>query len=121
MADPITKIKNRADQLRKYHHPPTATTLDDVIAANDGKQHSSTLATQLSITLYVDPTTVFPTWRIGDWAAFAIEDPFYGGKIYLVRRIVRYTVTVVPDHESDYSHEQITLELTDETKTAPGA
>ena len=100
------------------HHVPVAAQINDLANVNTTTQRTSQRSTELSITLYQDPTTTFPEWGIGDWVTFAIEDPFYGGKMYLQRRIIGYTVTVVPDHESDYSHEQITLELTDETKVA---
>jgi len=119
-----TDIKNRATTLRNRHWPPTALNIEDVdlpLDADTTTPRTSVRATQLGVTLYVDPTANVPQWGIGDWAAFAIADPFYGGKMFFVRRIIRYTVTVVPDHESDYSHEQISLELTDQTKQDAGS
>ena len=37
----------------------------------------------VTVTLYHDPTTTFPEFELGDWVTFAIDDPFYGGKMYL--------------------------------------
>ena len=112
-------ITARAQEMLKRLRPPQAATIDD-LADPSTRPRTSQKATDLSITLYQDPTTSFPPWGIGDWVTFAIEDPFYGGKMYLKRRIIGYSVTVVPDHESDYSHEQISLELTDDTRVEPG-
>lgn len=112
-------ITSRGQTLLKLYRPPQAASIDDLADVSTGPR-TSQRATDLTITLYQDPTTTFPPWRLGDWVTFAIEDPFYGGRMYLKRRIIGYTVTVVPDHESDYSHESITLELTDDTKVAPG-
>jgi len=119
-----TDIKNRAIALRDMHWPPMAATIEDAeagLVSGTTTPRTSSRATQLSVTLYIDPTTTSPSFTVGDWAAFAIADPFYGGKMFFVRRIISYNVSVVPDHESDYSHEQITLELTDQTKQDPGA
>jgi hypothetical protein len=115
LGTPSTML-TRGQQLLALCHVPQAAQINDLAAANrTAGQRVSQRSTDLSITLYTDPTTPFPDWGIGDWATFAIEDPFYGGKMYLQRRIIGYSVTVVPEQESDYSHEQITLELTDQT------
>jgi hypothetical protein len=109
----------RAKRILELCHVPQALQLSDLAAANTTSgQRASKRSTDLTITLYTDPTTPFPDWKLGDWATFAIEDPFYGGKMYLQRRIIGYTVTVIPEQENDYSHEQITLDLTDDTKIA---
>ena len=116
-----TEIEDRANKLLSLHHVPVAAQINDIDNANSSTdQRASQRSTELSVTLYVDPATQFPPWKLGDWVTFAINDPLYGGTMYLQRRIIRYTVTVLPDHESDYSHEQISLELTDDTKTEPG-
>jgi len=115
-SDP-TVMQKRANRLLELAHPPMAAQINDLAAANQqAGQRTSARATDLSVTLYTDPTTPFPEFGLGDWATFAIEDPFYGGKMYLQRRIIGYSVTVVSEQESDYSHEEITLELTDETR-----
>lgn len=115
-------LQQRAERMLELCHVPVAAKIDDIANTNsDAAQRASQRSTDLSITLYVDPTTAFPAWKLGDWVTFAIEDPFYGGKMYLKRRIIGYSVTVVPDHESDYSHEQISLELTDDTKIEESA
>jgi hypothetical protein len=111
----ITGLTTRAERLLELFKVPQAQQLSDITAASTG-QRTSIRATTLQVTLYTDPTTPFPEFELGDWVAFAIEDPFYGGKMYLVRRIIGYNVTVVPEQESDYSHETIELELTDDTQ-----
>lgn len=112
-------LQARAERLLELFHVPVAKQLSDLADIESG-QHSSVRSTTLQVTLYQDPTTPFPEFELGDWVVFAIEDPFYGGKMYLVRRIIGYTVTVTPDHESDYSHETYELELTDDTKVVTG-
>jgi hypothetical protein len=116
----IAKLKARAERLLELYHVPEAQQLTDFITAEEdaasSTQRTSLRSTSLSISLYTDPTNPLPEFEVGDWAAFAIEDPFYGGTMYLVRRIMGYTVTVVPDQESDYSHEQYELELTDDSQ-----
>ena len=107
----------RAQEMRDRLHPPQAATIDDIGAVNtDQDRRSSMRSTVLSVTLYQNPATTFPSWKLGDWVTFAIKDPFYGGTMYLKRRIIGYAVKVIPDHESAYSHEEITLTLTDDTK-----
>jgi hypothetical protein len=115
------ELGTRAEVMLSKMRPSIAARPDDIAAVNNTTQRTSARATDLSITLYQDPTTTFPDWSIGDWVTFAIEDPFYGGKMYLQRRIIGYSVTVVPDQESDYSHEQISLDLTDQSKVAESA
>jgi hypothetical protein len=111
-------LKELAKIERKNAFPPRAAQLDDLnTSEGDTTKRTSRRATDLTISLYVDPTTPFPAWGVGDWVTFAIADPFYGGRMYLQRRIIKYTVTVTPDHESDFSHEQISLELTDTRDT----
>jgi hypothetical protein len=114
-------MRDRGAALLKLVHVPQAAQISDLAQVNNSQTlRTSYRSTDLMITLYTDPTTPFPDWGIGDWATFAIEDPFYGGKMYLQRRIMGYSVTVVPEQENDYSHEQITLDLTDDTKIAEG-
>jgi hypothetical protein len=116
-----SEIDERARVMLAHHHVPVAARIDDIANANSSSSvRASQRSTELSITLYKDPTTEFPDWKLGDWVTFAISDSLYGGTMYLKRRIIRYTTTVVPDHESDYSNEQISLELTDETKVEAG-
>jgi hypothetical protein len=112
-------LQGYANKVLANCHVPQAMQISSIDAGST--QRASYRSTDLSVTLYTDPTTPFPEWGIGDWATFAIEDPFYGGKMYLKRRIIGYTVTVVPEQESDYSHEQISLDLTDETKISEGS
>jgi hypothetical protein len=115
----LTKLDERSQNLLKLVHVPQAAQINDLTQVNsDGKKRTSYRSTDLTITLYTDPSIPFPDWGIGDWATFVIEDPFYGGTMYLQRRIIGYSVTVVPDQENDYSHEQISLDLTDDTKIA---
>ena len=112
-------LRDRANRLLTLFKVPQAAQLSDIPATGvitSQTQRTSIRATQLDITLYSEPSRPLPEFTVGDWAVFAIEDPFYGGKMYLVRRIMGYTVTVVPEQESDYSHESITLELTDDTQ-----
>ena len=107
--------------MLSHHHVPVAAQINDLRNANSSStQRASQASTELSVSLFVDPSTAFPDWKIGDWVTFAINDPLYGGTMYLQRRIIKYTITVLPDHESDYSHEQISLELTDDTKIGGG-
>jgi hypothetical protein len=114
---PLEKLADVATRYRNISHVPQAVRIDDLVSANHPKNpHASHRCTDLSVTLYQTPNQVFPDWTLGDWVTFAIEDPFYGGKMYIVRRIIGYTVTVLPDQESDYSHERIELTLTDDTK-----
>jgi len=115
-----TELKNRAERLVELFKVPTAAQLQDLrgAPATRTRKRTSLRSTTLQVTLYSEPSRPLPEFTIGDWAAFAIEDPFYGGKMYLVRRIIGYTVTVVPEQESDYSHETIELELTDDTQIA---
>ncbi len=110
-------MQTRANRILAMCHVPQALQISD-LATPTTAQRASKRSTDLTITLYTDPTTPFPDWKLGDWATFAIEDPFYGGKMYLQRRIIGYTVTVIPEQESDYSHEQISLDLTDDTQIA---
>jgi hypothetical protein len=114
-------LQSRATTIRQNSHVPQAAQINDIDSANTSGQRTSYRSTELNASLYVDPTTPFPDWHLGDWATFAIEDPFYGGKMYLQRRIIGYQVQVVPDHETDFSNEAITLELTDETKIDEGS
>lgn len=114
-------LGSRAEVMLSKMRPPLAATIDDMGEVNSSTQRTSQRGTDLSVTLYQDPTTTFPEWNLGDWVTFAISDPFYGGTMYLQRRIIGYSVQVIPDMESDYSHEQISLELTDETKIAESA
>jgi len=117
----VSKLKERANTLLKLYHVPQAAQINDLDAANTEQgQRTSIRATTFSVSLYQEPMAPFPDFELGDWAIFAIADPFYGGVMYLKRRIIGYTVTVVPDHESDYSHEQIELELTDDTQVETG-
>jgi hypothetical protein len=109
-------LQNYADSLLRLFHVAQAAQIKDIDRVNGVGQRSSERSTNFSVTLYTTPNVPFPAFEVGDWATFAIEDPFYGGKMYLVRRIIGYTVTVVPEQESDYSHEQIDLELTDDTQ-----
>jgi len=111
----IQKLFEKAKRLLQLYHVPVAQQLSDLSTTGTG-QTGSIRSTTLSVSLYQEPTLPFPDFELGDWAAFAITDPFYGGTMYLVRRIVGYTVTVVPDMEGDYSHEQIELELTDDNQ-----
>jgi hypothetical protein len=114
----LTKLKERAAAALKLLHVGQASQINDMTGANGTAQRSSERSTSLQVTLYTTPDRPFPKFEIGDWATFAIEDPFYGGKMYLVRRIMGYTVTVVPEQENDYSHETIELDLTDDTQIA---
>jgi hypothetical protein len=117
----LTKLADRALKLLNLFHVPQAGQINDLAAANtETGQVTSIRATSFQVSLYQEPTTPFPVFGIGDWAMFAIADPFYGGVMYLKRRIIGYTVTVTSDHESDYSHEQIELELTDDSKVELG-
>lgn len=117
--DVPNQLRARAERLLQLFKVPQAAQISDITAGpippSQG-QRTSIRATTLSITLYSEPSRPLPEFAVGDWATFAIEDPFYGGKMYLVRRIMGYTVTVVPEQESDYSHESIELELTDDTQ-----
>jgi hypothetical protein len=114
-----TVMRDRGNRLLQMAHPPQAMQISDLTTIQAG-QRTSKRATELSITLRTDPSTPFPDFGLGDWATFAIEDPFYGGKMYLQRRIIGYTVNVEEEQETDYSNETITLELTDETRIAEG-
>jgi len=117
-----TKLKQRAEALVLLYKVPTAAQLQDLSDAPRARtrKRTSLRSTSLTVSLYAEPSRPLPDFKLGDWAAFAIADPFYGGTMYLVRRIIGYTVTVVPEQESDYSHEQIELELTDDTQIALG-
>jgi hypothetical protein len=116
----VSTLRDRAATLLTLFKAPVARQIDD-LANRTSRQTSSRRSTDLKVTLYQDPTNPAPEFKVGDWASFSIEDPFYGGTMYLVRRIVGYTVTVVGDQESDYSHESIELELTDDTQIGTGA
>jgi hypothetical protein len=115
----LSTLRSRGNRLLQLAHPPIAGQLSDLGTQQVGL-HTSKRATDLSITLRTDPGTPFPEFGLGDWATFAIEDPFYGGKMYLQRRIIGYTVTIQGEQESDYSSEEITLELTDDTHISEG-
>ena len=80
---PVDRRASRRHRQCQHHHPA----------------HLGTGRTELTITLYQEPTITFPEWRIGDWVTFG-DDPFYSGKMYLQRRIIGYSVTVVPDLEA---------------------
>jgi hypothetical protein len=110
-------LRQRARRMLKLCHVPIAASIDDLHNTNStSQQRASQRSTDLTITLYQNPMVTFPTWKLGDWVTFAIQDPFYGGTMYLQRRIIGYSVSVIPDMENDYSHEQISLTLTDDTK-----
>jgi hypothetical protein len=116
------ELTSRAERLVELYKVPTAAQLQDMTSESRSRsgrvQRASHRSTTLTVSLYSEPNRPLPEFTVGDWAAFAIEDPFYGGKMYLVRRIMGYSVTVVPEQESDYSHEQIELELTDDNQIA---
>jgi hypothetical protein len=120
------EMGQRADRLVQLFKVPQAAKItdpsagltggDDYLITPSQGQRTSIRATQFDVTLYAEPSRPLPDFEVGDWAVFAIEDPFYGGKMYLFRRILGYTVTVVPEQESDYSHESIQLQLTDDSQ-----
>jgi len=112
-------LRTRATNVLKLLKVPTAGQIND-FANKDVTQRASLRSTDFKVTLYNEPTSPLPNFKVGDWAAFNIEDPFYGGKMHLVRRIMGYTVNVVGDQESDYSHETIELELTDDSEKSFG-
>jgi hypothetical protein len=112
----VSTLQTRAKRVLDLLHVAQAAQINDLAAVNSVTQRSSERSTTLSVTLYTTPDRPFPDFEVGDWATFAIEDPFYGGKMYLVRRIIGYSVTVVPEQENDYSHETIELDLTDDTQ-----
>jgi len=113
-------MRERGQRLLQIAHPPLAAQLSDLGTTQAGP-HTSKRATDLAVTLHTDPSIPFPEFGLGDWATFAIEDPFYGGKMYLQRRIVGYSVAIDQEQESDYSNETITLELTDDTHISEDA
>jgi hypothetical protein len=117
----ITTLQSRAKTVLGLLHVGEAAQVNDLAGANGVTQRSSERSTSFQVTLYTTPERPLPKFEIGDWATFAIEDPFYGGKMYLVRRIMGYTVTVVNEQESDYSHEQYELDLTDDTQIELGS
>jgi hypothetical protein len=115
----VSGLKKRAERLLELFSVPLAQQISELKTTTAG-QRPSIRATTFQVTLYQEPTMPFPDFTLGDWATFAITDPFYGGTMYLVRRIIGYSVTVVPDQESDYSHETIELELTDDNQVELG-
>jgi hypothetical protein len=115
----VSTLRSRAATLLALFKAPTAKQIDDLNNASVN-QRASRRSTSFTVTLTREPTMPFPDFKVGDWASFSIEDPFYGGTMYLVRRIMGYTVTVVNEQESDYSHESIELELTDDTQIGTG-
>jgi hypothetical protein len=115
----VSGLKDRAIRLLQLFSVPLAQQISELKTTTAG-QRPSIRATTFQVTLYQEPTMPFPDFTLGDWATFALTDPFYGGTMYLVRRIIGYSVTVVPDQESDYSHETIELELTDDNQVELG-
>jgi len=115
----VATLRARAATLLTLFKAPTAQQIDD-LSNRSVSQRASRRSSSFTVTLYADPTTPLPAFKVGDWASFHIEDPFYGGVMHLVRRITGYTVTVVGEQENDYSHESIELELTDDNQIGTG-
>ena len=116
----LSKLRSRVGTVLSLLHVGVAAQVNDLASANGATQRSSERSTSFSVTLYTTPDRPLPKFEVGDWATFAIEDPFYGGKMYLVRRIMGYSVTVVPEQENTYSHETVELDLTDDTQIDMG-